>query len=76
MKNEEETLDRCILSVRAVQRSRGGSEGHAAMRCISHIAIGKLARMRKNRGAQLVRVLVSGILGVVNSTKNSTPCRQ
>ena len=30
MKNEEETLDRCILSVLAVQRSRGGSEGHAA----------------------------------------------
>ena len=54
MKNEEETLDRCILSVLAVQRSRDGSEGHAAMRGISHIAIGKLARMRKNRGAQLV----------------------
>ena len=54
MKNEEETLDRCILSVLAVQRSRGGSEGRAAMRGISHIAIGKLARMRKNRGAQLV----------------------
>ena len=51
MKNEEEILDRCILSVLAVQRSRGGSEGHAAKRGISHIAIGKLARMRKNRGA-------------------------
>ena len=50
MKNEEETLDRRILSVLAVQRSRGGSEGHAAMRGISHIAIGKLARMRKTEG--------------------------
>ena len=33
MKNEEETLDRCILSVLAVQRSRGGSEGRAAAQC-------------------------------------------
>ena len=70
MKNEEETLDRCILSVLAVQRSRGGSEGHAAMRGISQAR----THAQKQRGA--TRVLVSGILGVVNSTKNSTPCCQ
>ena len=54
MKNEEETLDRCILSVLAVQRSRGGSEGQAAMRARYIAHRDRQARTHAQKGVQLV----------------------